>query len=133
MSYEQAPTLSPFDWEKYGPKKWLERFPALFCAHGITNVSEVYSRFSKQIYEEIMISPYMRKYVTDELKRHMAELVARNTEKNLVLESKREVKAKLNAHAELAAAYDRENPEHRERLDQLKPRGFGERWPPAGL
>ena len=79
MSDEKAPTLTPLEWEKYGPQKWLEKFSAFFRTHGITTVSEVEEHFSKEIFLEIMQSPYMSRYVNEEMMRHMAELVVINT------------------------------------------------------
>lgn len=140
MSDEKAFPLRPLDWENYGPAKWLknETFRKFFALRGIENEIQVYSGFSRDMFLDIVSSPYMKKYATDEWRRHMAEIVVKNEakerdEEQRVRESRREVQAKLDAHAQFAAAEDGANPEFRKRLDKLKPPGFGERWPPAGL
>lgn len=62
----------------------------------------------------------------------LQERIRKEEEEKRVDEFKVELQAKLDAHAELAAAEDRAKPQHRQNLDKLKPRA-DTCWPPAGL
>lgn len=83
MSDEKAFHLGQLDWNKYGPAKWFEKFGVYFRSHGMTDATEVYARFSRDMYLDIVASPYMKTYATDEWRRHMAELATKNTREGI--------------------------------------------------